>query len=58
MQVMPMRLMVKIEYLIVPKGTKFTGSGKLGLSINAESVVRDTYLSVHLDICKSLSSDS
>ena len=24
----------KIEYLIVPKGTKFTGSGKLGLSTN------------------------
>ena len=26
-----MRLLVKIEYLIVPKGTKYTGSGKLGL---------------------------
>ena len=26
-----MKLMVKIEYLIIPKGTKFTGSGKLGL---------------------------
>ena len=26
-----MRLMSKGEYLIVPKGTKFTGSGKLGL---------------------------
>ena len=33
MQVMLMRLMSKGEYLIVPKGTKFTGSGKLGLSI-------------------------
>ena len=32
MQVMLMRLMSKGEYLIVPKGTKFTGSGKLGLS--------------------------
>ena len=31
MQVMHMRLMSKGEYLIVPKGTKFTGSGKLGL---------------------------
>ena len=31
MQVMLMRLMSKIEYLIMPKGTKFTGSGKLGL---------------------------
>ena len=31
MQVMLMRLMSKGEYLIVPKGTKFTGSGKLGL---------------------------
>ena len=28
---MLMRLMSKFEYLIVPKGTKFTGSGKLGL---------------------------
>ena len=27
-----MRLMSKGEYLIVPKGTKFTGSGKLGLN--------------------------
>ena len=26
-----MRLMSKGEYLIVPKGTKFKGSGKLGL---------------------------
>ena len=26
-----MRLMSKGEYVIVPKGTKFTGSGKLGL---------------------------
>ena len=32
MQVMLMRLMSKGEYLIVPKGTKLTGSGKLGLS--------------------------
>ena len=32
MQVMLMRLMSKGEYLIVPKGTKFTGAGKLGLS--------------------------
>ena len=31
MQVILMRLMSKTEYLIVPKGTKFTGSGKLGL---------------------------
>ena len=29
MQVRLMRLMSKIEYLIVPKGAKFTGSGKL-----------------------------
>ena len=33
MQVMLMRLMSKGEYLIVPKGTKFTGSGKLGLML-------------------------
>ena len=30
---MLMRLMSKGEYLIVPKETKFTGSGKLGLSL-------------------------
>ena len=30
MQVMLMRLMSKGEYVIVPKGTKFTESGKLG----------------------------
>ena len=28
-----MRLVAKTEYLIVSKGMKFTGSGKLGLSI-------------------------
>ena len=33
MQVMLMRLMSKGQYLIVPKGTKFTGSGKLGLNV-------------------------
>ena len=33
MQVMLVRLMSIGEYLIVPKGTKFTGAGKLGLSI-------------------------
>ena len=31
MQVMLVRLMSKGEYLFVPKGTKFTGAGKLGL---------------------------
>ena len=31
MQVMLMRLMSKGEYLIVPKGMKFMGLGKLGL---------------------------
>ena len=35
MQVMLMRLMSKGEYLIVPKGTKFKGSGKLGLKSRA-----------------------
>ena len=29
---MLMRLMSTTEYLIMPKGMKFTGSGKLGLS--------------------------
>ena len=28
-----MRLMAKIEYLIVRKGMKFTGLGKLGLAM-------------------------
>ena len=38
MQVMLMRLMSEGEYLIVPKGTKFKGSGKLGLtSLNRKS---------------------
>ena len=37
MQVMLMRLMSKGEYLIVPKGTKFTGSGKLGLRIKLKT---------------------
>ena len=32
MQVMLMRLMSKGEYVIVPKRTKFTGAGKLGLT--------------------------
>ena len=31
MQVMIMRLMFKTEYLIAPKGTKFTGLGRLRL---------------------------
>ena len=31
MQVMFMRLMSNGEYVMVPKGTKFMGSGKLGL---------------------------
>ena len=35
---MLMRLMSKGEYLIVPKGTKFTGSGKLGLTILENNV--------------------
>ena len=34
MQVMLMRLMSKGEYLIVPKGTKFKGTGKLGLRVH------------------------
>ena len=38
MQVMLMRLMSKGEYVIVPKGTKFTGAGKLGLSASLAAV--------------------
>ena len=44
MQVMLMRLMSKGEYLIVPKGTKFTGSGKLGLKfISPPSLGKQCY---------------
>ena len=35
MQVMLMRLMSKGEYVIVPKRTKFTGPGKLGLRLRS-----------------------
>ena len=34
---MLMRLMSKGEYLIVPKGTKFKGSGKLGLILPSQN---------------------
>ena len=36
MQIMLMRLMSKLEYLMMQKGTKFTGSGKLGLKAHAQ----------------------
>ena len=36
MQIMLMRLMSKGEYVIVLKGTKFTGAGKLGLSLHSK----------------------
>ena len=35
---MLMRLMSKGAYLIIPKGTKFTGSGKLGLKQRKQDV--------------------
>ena len=38
MQIMLMRLMSKGEYLIVPKGTKFKGSGELGLKLKTMKV--------------------
>ena len=38
MQVMLMRLMSKGEYVIVPKGTKFMRSGKLGLKVISSQV--------------------
>ena len=50
MQVMLMRLMSKGEYLIVPKGTKFTGSGKLGLMVSAGMVCLEPQWSEN--ICK------
>ena len=36
-----MRLMSKGEYVIVPKGTKFTGAGKLGLTLDNDSHGQD-----------------
>ena len=45
MQVMLMRLMSKGEYVIVPKGTKFTGSGKLGLTLHIAFTVHTVPLS-------------
>ena len=36
---MLMRLMSKGEYVIVLKGTKFTGSGKLGLSFEVQQAL-------------------
>ena len=48
MQVMLMRLMSKGEYLIVPRGTKFTGAGKLGLSQVIDQNIILTALIHHL----------
>ena len=42
---MLMRLMSKGEYLIVPKGTKFKGSGKLGLKLYICRGVSNTHQS-------------
>ena len=50
MQVMLMRLMSKGEYLIVPKGTKFTGSGKLGLSWDLFSIKKPPFLAERQDV--------
>ena len=41
MQVMLMRLMSRGEYLIVPKGTKFPGSVKLGLRVDKSLITTD-----------------
>ena len=48
MQVMLMRLMSKGEYVIVPKGTKFSGSGKLGLNFEVLYVYFCLVLGEHL----------
>ena len=49
---MLMRLMSKGEYLIVPKGTKFTGAGKLGLRLFAANgqLLAQTYEHLDCDI--------
>ena len=43
MQVRLMRLTSNMEYLIVPKGTKFMGSGKLGLNKGLTDSCRNLY---------------
>ena len=50
MQVMLVRLMSKGEYLIVPKGTKFTGAGKLGLTVKRPSFISITCAPVFFPI--------
>ena len=40
-----MRLMPKKEHLIVPKGTKFTWSGELGLRYNSVSLIEHLHMS-------------
>ena len=47
MQLMLMRLMSKGEYVIVPKGTKFRGVGKLGLTKSKTSIFMDL---VHCEV--------
>ena len=51
MQVILMRLMSKIENHIMPKGTKFTGLGKLGLRLQHVSKKRYTIIELHLSKC-------
>ena len=50
MQVMLMRLMSKGEYVIVPKGTKFTGSGKLGLIVDINALLTCVSFSTFTDM--------
>ena len=45
-------LIPKLEYLIVPKGTKFIGLGKLGLSLLAENVYHDLIWEFLLELPK------
>ena len=42
MQAMLIRLMSTIEYLIIPKGTKFTGLVKLGLRLPEREFIMNT----------------
>ena len=39
MYIYDMMLMLKSEYLVVPKVTKFAGSGKLGLKVLIEALL-------------------
>ena len=50
-QVRLMSLMSKLEYLIMPKGTKFIGLGKLGLIVPTNQHYSRVVLAVNVLVC-------